>query len=228
MRNSENIVNASRCMGWKSVEVPNIITPSKNIQGPVNYYYLNSYSVSPNLLIVAAINKYFSTKESLVILKDRSKSIHELHTCLVSLLPHLRDKIVCLPKYVDGDISHIMDKVERFLKNPVGILITDIENFHGAQARNTIISHRNAQPIKEIRNIVLRTISFTFQVIDNEENVKPDLGLMQDTNLHQYIHNVKPVCEELHSCSISFGLIASAVVNNFFKLYSKHHNHNTF
>ncbi len=223
MRNSENIVNASRCMGFKSVGVPKIITPSKNIQGPVNYYYLNSYSVSRDLLIVAAINKYFSTKESLVILKNGSKSIHELQTCLVSLLPHVREKIVCLPKYVDGNISHIMEKVERFLKNPIGILITDPENFHGAQARNTIISHSNNQPIKIIRNIILRTISFTFQVIDDEDNVKPDLGLMQDTNLHQYIHNVKPVCEELQSYSIGcYGLLASAVVNNFFKLYSKH------
>ncbi len=118
MRNSENIINTSRCIGWTGVDIPSIITPSKNIQGPVNYYYLNSYSVSRDLLIVAAINKYFSTKESLVILKERSKSIYKLHTCLVSLLPHVRDKIFCLPKYADGDASHIMDKVERFLKNP--------------------------------------------------------------------------------------------------------------
>ncbi len=222
MRNSENIINASSCMGWKVDDIPSSITPSKNVQGPLNYYYLNDHSVSHDLLIVAAIKKYFSIDESLVILTDTSESIYEMKTCLVSLLPQLADKIVCLPKYVDGDVSHIIDKVERFLENPVGIFITDPDNFHGAQARNTIIFHGNDQSIKEIRNIVLRTISFSIQVIANRENIEPKLGLLQDTDLHEFINIDKPVCEELSACSISYGLLASAVVNNFFKSNSEH------
>ncbi len=190
MRNSENVTNISRAIGdRKEGDLKCCVMPEKNITGPICYWYNNEYDLDISFLSIAVLEKYFSSdpQESIVILLDRG--FDDLVFKYIHKYLSIGRNIVCLHKNSNQNELEIED-ARNFLQDPKGILVTDIETFGGAQARNTIIflswkGHYNAY----LRNIILRTMSFCV-VITSDTEVRPMYGMIQDHNLHDHVKNL--------------------------------------
>ena len=186
MRNSETIVNLSNCFK-KNVSIRNQILskasvfPNKNITGPVCYHYqvqnkpFNSHYSS---LAKAAIQKYFHCpKESVLVLSDNS--INVMYKDLQTYFSPHRNIV-----FLDGDHND-NKKMKGYLDNPEGILATNINSFGGAQARNIILLVGPNPNYEQIRNMILRTISFA--IVIHQEDVKEQFpGVVRDDNLYEY------------------------------------------
>ena len=191
MRNTETIMSLSNCFTERIVskkkELPKAdVIPKKNIIGPMCYHYINIHNLDDKLLARAAIRKYFPGQhESKLVLLDCGirGTQSDLYTSLKKYLSRDR-KIV----YLSGaDDEKQIGEVKEYLENQEGILITDRMSFHGAQARNIILiaDHRLNRDFN-LRNMILRTMSFAIIIHKDEKQSVP--GLVRDDNLHEYIH----------------------------------------
>ena len=145
----------------------------------------NIYDIDFILLFVAAVNKYFihKPKESVVILlvKQYSTTIFELlKKSLSSTIPVVRD-------------------FKEYMVKPEGILVTSIDKFQGAQARNIIICDPNETD--RLRNIVLRTMSFAIIILGKDIDKLNSSVAIEDKNLHEFIYpeGKAPECHHYHN-----------------------------
>ena len=75
--------------------------------------------------------------------------------------------------------------MKEYLEKPEGILVTNMDTFNGAQARNIIIIGNHSA---NLRNMIMRTMSFAI-IIHKRDTFKESVpGLVRDDNLHEYIH----------------------------------------
>ena len=118
MRNSENIVNASKGLFNKQ---SNYIVPEKSVYGPNNYWYNNSnIQLEAPVVLKAAVNKYFPhSGEPLVILFSKDSftptDSENLYKCLTT---HFNDrKIAYLPYYVNENYNQHIEDAKEFLKH---------------------------------------------------------------------------------------------------------------
>ena len=187
MRNSENIVNLSKCFDQDGINV----IPNKNITGPVCYHYQNIHKLEYSLLARATIKKYFPIpeKSEFVLLTDNVDS-----SITQDLFENLQEdfsdrNIVYLPfDDKDGNYEKHIKEVKEYLEKPEGILITDAQSFNGAQARNMILltNDRTVEFDFYLRNLILRAMSFA--IIINEEDLEQSFpGVVSDDNLHEFI-----------------------------------------
>ena len=79
--------------------------------------------------------------------------------------------------------------MKEFLLRPEGILVTDIESFNGAQAKNIImiLDGNNAYSGKVIINMIMRTTSFVIIIHNNNIFNQSVPGLVRDNDLHEFI-----------------------------------------
>ena len=185
MRNSENIVNASKGLFNKQ---SNYIVPEKSVYGPNNYWYNNSnIQLEAPVVLKAAVNKYFPhSEEPLVILFSKDSftptDSENLYKCLTT---HFNDrKIAYLPYYVNENYNQHIEDAKEFLKHEKGIFLTETSVFHGAQARDTIIF--DDQGNFETRNTILRTMALTVIITNNLQAYKSP-GLREDFDLHDRV-----------------------------------------
>ena len=188
LRNLETIVNLAYLFSdYDKVSA----IPSNNIPGPECYHYHNIHQLNKDMLARAVILKYFKHKpheSSLVLTELISSSSENIYNNLKKNFSTNRN-VVYLPseKLPGADYEKHIREVKEYIKKPDGILVTDIESFHGAQARNIIIiSDYNSRPT--MRNMIMRTLSFAI-IIHNKDIFKESVpGLVRDDNLHEYIH----------------------------------------
>ena len=178
-------------------------------------------------MIEAAIDKYFSrtpTNEPVVILTDIVDGVDFLYTQLKRFLSNSNRNIVYLPNRRWSGLSeqdeHYVNEVEEYLKNPNGFLITDIDSFSGAQARNIIVC-TNKMANRDVRNMILRTMSFLILICEEKtevRNLSCSYGLQKDPDLHNFIRIEPGVCvySYQNKCKFSSVTLSSAVINKFF------------
>ena len=98
------------------------------------------------------------------------------------------------------DFTNDSSAMESYLRDPRGILLVDLESFHGAQARNTVIfllANTDEQVVYDIiKNALMRTMSFTIIITSEEQEYRPVVGVAEDLDLHEYIYSnsFKPIC----------------------------------
>ena len=81
-------------------------------------------------------------------------------------------------------------------------MVTSIQEFQGAQARNTIICDKDHKISSEnFRNSILRTMSYAIIILDKDNNKLSSSGAIEDTNLHSYIYpdGKAPECHLYHN-----------------------------
>ena len=192
MRNAETIMNVSSCFD-RNDEYGNPnrdrVIPKKNIQGPVCYHYQNSHFFEKEMLIRAAIQKYFDQpKESVLVITENmdSRITRKLYTEVQEYFSADRN-VVYLPEDDDYiDYKENIEEVKMYLEKPEGVLVTDIQSFHGAQARNIIIILNENCSSMNLKNMVLRTMAFA--IIIHNDNINQALpGLVRDFSLHEHI-----------------------------------------
>ena len=188
LRNLETIVNLADF--FSDYDKVSAIT-SNNIPGPECYHYHNIHQLNKDMLARAVILKYFKHKpheSSLVLTELISSSSENIYNNLKKNFSTNRN-VVYLPseKLPGADYEKHIREVKEYIEKPDGILVTDIESFHGAQARNIIIiSDYNSRPT--MRNMIMRTLSFAI-IIHNKDIFKESVpGLVTDVDLHEYIH----------------------------------------
>ena len=192
MRNSQNIVNIAH-----GLTKANYFSPGKNITGPKCYHYKNIYNIDIDKLLLAAFNKYFSKcpETPVVILFSQSSHNEPLKYSKGILKKDVNN--VFIPE--SNEQSYLLQEernqmIEEFLTNPKGPFFSSIEEFQGAQARNTIIFlDEHFQTDLVIRNMILRTMSFAI-IISNfsrESRIPSIPGLVIDPDLHEYVHETE-------------------------------------
>ena len=193
MRNSQTIVHLSDSLSENFLKNNNknkaSLTLNKNIEGPLCYHYHNIHELDNDVLARAAIMKYFPRQnESVVILTNYFVDdfmTKKLHRELFSYFYKDRN-IVFLPHYENNYEKHTTN-VKDYLENPEGILVTDIYSFNGAQARNIIMIVDFEEYKRNIRNMIMRTMSIA--IIIHDKDIKHSVpGLVRDDNLHEYIN----------------------------------------
>ena len=189
MRNSDTIINLSNCF-LKNVSRRNQILnkesviPNKNITGPVCYHYQNIHRFRYFVLARAAIQKYFNCqKESVLVLADNS--IQALYQDLQEYFSSNKNIVVL--DVIHADVKNHRQKMKEYLENPQGALVTHIKSFGGAQARNIVVLVGPNPNFEQIRNMILRTISFA--IVIHQEDIKESFpGVVRDDNLHEFIY----------------------------------------
>ena len=195
MRNSGTIVNFSTWFDfdWN----PNISVSFSlldlDITGPECYHYHNIHRFNIDLLVIASVMKYFQQQsESVLVLTDNENdqiSTQNLYKTLQKYFSRNRN-VVCLPRNTyNDDNEKQMRQVEEYLEKPEGIIVTDITEFNGAQARNIIIV-TNDRLIKfltnNVRNMIMRTMSVA--IIIHTRIIEKSLpGIVSDKSLHEYV-----------------------------------------
>ena len=209
LRNSQNIVNTSKfvsrlslsplahCMKFSLINqfhdtvIQEFFTKEKTLSGPNNYYYVERDNFDKRLWIEAVVNKHFSNdiQEPVVVFVTNRKEAENIYKWCKK---HLSRKVTYIPEKDTCDIH----EVEEYLHCPEGVLIAPLKTFYGAQARNTVIFVDN---IRESRNEILRSISFTYiidlRILDVPYNVSKEArvpGLVKDTNIFSHNPN-KPI-----------------------------------
>ena len=142
------------------------------------------------MLAIAAILKYFKHKlqESILILVQHSSSSENIYDNLQKYFSTDRN-IVYLPSKKHGDYEKHIIEVKEYLEKPEGILVTEIDTFNGAQARNVIIIG-NYDNRSDMRNMIMRTMSLAIIIHIKDIFKQSVTGLVRDDNLHEYIHPV--------------------------------------
>jgi hypothetical protein len=184
LRNSETILNLA--VFFDNYDQMNTVSLIPSIPGPECSHYHNIHHLDAGMLARAAILRYFPHKpqESIVVLHASSYSTERLYDKLQKYFSTDRN-IVYLPKLEKNDNEKNIREVKEYLEKPEGILVTDIDSFHGAQARNIIIIGYDDF---YIRNMIMRTMSFAI-IIHKKDVFKESVpGLVRDDNLHEYIH----------------------------------------
>ena len=182
------------------------LIPTKNITGAFCYCYHNIHQLNNDVLARAAINRYFLHKPRhvIVIYKDITSSIIPCNIYLdlqqkfgsnrnVVFLPQRLDYYQNFKKD-DVDYDSYKRDIEAYIEQKEGILVTNIDTFQGAQARNTVIlAGENSNTV--IRNMILRTMAFAVVIHDKELDLTVP-GVVKVDDLHDYIHTgiQKPVC----------------------------------
>ena len=212
MRNTETIVNVSKL--FKENDKVKVGIPRKNITGPICYSYCNEQYQYLYLLYLAraAVNKYFKDKPKEPVVVLTYNYVREIYEDLHTNFSADRN-VVYLPDY-SNEYDQRIDEVKRYLNNPEGILIANIENFHGAQARNIILLGEDS---KLLRDMIMRTMSFAI-IIHKKELEKTVPGLVKDTNLHEYIYlgNTAPKCYVYNNVDgVDENVLATAIINRF-------------
>ena len=140
LRNSQNILNIANnikfnCGNSQMISAPDLshIYPGKNITGPKCYHYKRMNNQNPDWpsVVAAALKKYFGKypETPVVVLFSQLTFINKIK----------------LSQAILKKSYNVTTNLEEYLTNPKGIMVTSIEDFQGAQARNTIIildSHR--------------------------------------------------------------------------------------
>ena len=191
MRNSVNVENASTAFGMYS---GSYLTPSKNINGVNNYYYRNIHKLDEISLSVAAIKKHFlrnlaKSKESVVVIMQKLHDQRE-YNVLQKQFSNVT-KVSCI------NIMQNDNEAKNFFINPKGIFLTDMDSFHGAQARNVILfldDSAESDSNQSNRNMILRCMVFGIVIITSRMETRTVLGLTEDDNLHTHIQEIQPKC----------------------------------
>ena len=191
MRNSHQIALLSKAFSNKAeslqISTQQMCFPNTNVIGNQNVYYTNIYGIHPGLLAVAAVNKYFpdAPKESIVIL------FADLSSQYFSETYDLINKHFSSNRPITRDFNE-------YIKNPEGILVTSIEEFQGAQARNIIIFDVGTDFYLNARNAILRTMSFAIVILNKKQVHLSSSVALEDKNLHEYIYPEGGAPECLH------------------------------
>jgi len=224
LRNTETIVNVSKL--FKENRKVKVGKANKNITGPVCYSYCNKqyYNLKGDVLVRAAINKYFkdTPEEPVVVIVFDSFSDASYNKDFQSIS---NDRNV-VHFYQSGPENEYADyeEVTEYLKNPEGILFTDMNKFHGAQARNIIIlgcigNHTKRNNDIILRDMIMRAMSFVIIIHNKDfEEPIPISELFIDTNLHEYMHlgNTKPECYHYNNLDeVDENTLTRAIMNKF-------------
>ena len=191
IRNSEHVYNVSCALGLVGNNeeiVKRYLNPTKTISGPLNYHFHNSKPFTNVELAKAVINKYFKNhpEEPIVIIFDK---IEELHVFRKKLKESLSDDMN-YEIYIINDEFHSENVMYGTRDNYGIILLTEIINFNGVQARTTIIFQNDEEKYDEqpfLRNLILRTQCFTI-VIHRTDVIRKIPGLITDLDLDKYIY----------------------------------------
>ena len=168
MRNSTTVANLSTAFDeslfyrYKKALV-SCLHPDKNVIGPVCYLFewrLNDF----DSLVKAVVKKYFPHPNEAVVFLTTSPDpavLEEIYNPLKETFSSTR-KVVMLPditftRYSSDKVMLHVEEVNEFLKDPSGILVTNVEAFSGAQARNVVVIVNSN---RELRNALLRAMSF--------------------------------------------------------------------
>ena len=206
LRNSDTIIKLSTHFGSKS-DMINNLNKSSSIQGQECYHYHNIYNLDGDILAQKAILKYFPNIEEPVVIINEFFGSANTHTVYQRLKSHFSSSRKIFSIF-DADNNDL----RAYIENQEGILITDIECFHGAQARNVIIMTENVNSVR-LRNIILRTMSFAI-IIHNRELQKEVQGLVRDYDLHE---NIQHDCYHYNNVEcVSKNIVARAIVNKYF------------
>ena len=194
MRNSKTIEKLSHYFSGYDDKTKAIVIPNNSIPGPDCYHYHDIHMLDKDMLARAAILKYFPQQnESIVVLTNYrlNNDIDNLYNRLQKYF-FLDRNIVYLPKENKKSLydttRHVKKKyVKEYLEKPEGILVTDIESFNGAQAKNIIIIVGDKFFAQNMRNLILRAMSSAI-IIHNKVLFNQSVpGLVRDDNLHEYI-----------------------------------------
>eukprot|EP00088_Acartia_fossae_P007960 TRINITY_DN13746_c0_g2_i1.p1 TRINITY_DN13746_c0_g2~~TRINITY_DN13746_c0_g2_i1.p1 ORF type:complete len:462 (+),score=75.58 TRINITY_DN13746_c0_g2_i1:33-1418(+) len=186
MRNSETVVrtaNQLKTYGYQSFNES--LRPEKTVQGPTCYCY--NQGVDDARLVRAAILKYFAnrTQDPIVVIVTGDEDQERVYEDLKESLPEDRNLVNLPRKNADGNELEI---AKAYLKNPEGVLVTDVNNFHGAQARNIILY---ASGEEDLRNYILRCMSFIIVIdasrLKNAQMEKVEQGFVEDKDLHEFL-----------------------------------------
>ncbi len=230
MRNTENILNFTKGFIPKSPfrrsqEVIHrdkkgitLKLPQKNLVGPLCYHYSNITKLDDISLAKAVINKYFSSnpEETAVFLCQGYLDVLDV------MVEELHKSFSHTHRIINfGDNS---TEMESFIRDPTGILLTNYYNFHGAGARNTVIfltEFIEGQVVYSVfRNAIMRTMSFTIIITNEEQDYSPAAGVAEDSDLHQYIHAncSKPKCHYIEmQPEFDAKYLADQLLNKFIK-----------
>ncbi len=229
MRNTENIFRLCNFIDVASSTRKSGLIPGKNVIGPQCYHYSNPHDLDNHLLVEAIEKKYFKGKpdETLVVLIDNSKAMKEYAGfTMKSFQKHFNTdrKVVFFHKNLVNN-ENKRNEVKEFLDNPEGILVTDLDSFGGAQARNTIIFLDSDSGFHNffVRNLILRTMSFT--ILINSKGYMKDMnqqqqGIVEDKDLHDYVHMCREPMNLYHyenAHNIAYEHVAKAVVDTYFQ-----------
>ena len=160
MRNSKTIVNLAFFFSDYYNKNRASVPPSNNIPGPVCYHYHNTHELDEDMLARAAILKYFKNKPNEPVLVLTNTNNFKTKKLYNKLFAHFsKDKNVAyLPRVkYQTDYEKYIREVKGYLEKPDGILVTDIDTFHGAQALNIILI---IEDDIYVRNMIMRTLSF--------------------------------------------------------------------
>ena len=192
LRNTETIVNLAACFDFNEVRRIQSLKkasfiPNKKITGKKCYHYYNIHQIDEDKLARAAIRKYELLKLESVLVLTQIPIDQNIYDNLQEYFS-TDCNIVYLPRTSGSmdDEKHIRE-VKEYLEEPEGILVTDIYSFNGAQARNIIIIVYNHEHYENIRNMIMRTMSFAI-IIHNVDIKQSVPGLIRDDNLHEDIH----------------------------------------
>ena len=230
LRNTENIMKIASLF---SKNTSDCLSPEKNVIGPICYHYFNDHGLKQDVLVRAAINRYFKdNKEPVVVLfspfivfvKDVYLYLKKTYSKIRSVVYFADDK-----NFNESNEKYAtdLDNLKLFIKEPQGILVTDLQSFHGAQARNVIIilhGNLNSCNTFEVRNIILRTMSFAIVIHSSSyiNSSAPIPGLVQDHDLHNYIHagSKEPVYHHYENITKKKeNVLAKACINKYFHQY---------
>ena len=212
LRNTQNIVNTSKAVNKNPLEHESeFLIPEKILSGPNNYYYKNEEDFDKRILIEAVVSKHFSEdpKEPVIVFTRQDAEI------IYEWCKHYLSRKVT---YISEKGNHDYSQVEEYLKHPEGVLITEPQTFRGAQARNTIYFVDFGD---EIRNIILRSMSFTY-IIDNRGRKKgidnncwiP--GLVEDKDLAKSIQYKPSAFQFQNRMNVAEHILVDAMINELF------------
>ena len=187
MRNSENVIQLSKAVGFDPNTKSKFSLPGKTIIGPTCYVYKNVYQLNLVFLARAAMAKYFDSKpkESVVVLVNKSIA-EDVFNDLAMTYSNNR-KVVLLK--AQGSQKKYGKELHDFVEAPEGILVASMINFQGVQARNIIFLLGNDMEEMSninLRNYILRCMSFAI-VICNDQDFRDVLGVVEDKDLHMHI-----------------------------------------
>ena len=166
----------------------------KNIIGNVCFHYENTHGFDEDVLVQAAINKYFpdNPEDTIVILNSvdpQSMGTKAIYQSLKRYFSGRRD-IVLMPTEDTG--RDAFEDVKVYLRDPKGILVTDMNSFHGAhsQARNAIMILRESSKYPlHFRKQIMRTMAFCIIIhFDKKPEKEAVPGLVQHMDLHELKH----------------------------------------
>ena len=194
--------------------------------GPYCYQFKKKQNMREEELTRAVIYKYFkrliendqedlkdNEREAVVILTTKDKVSRKIFDHLEdSFKDHRNWSIVYYPSNQQTDYR---DKVQKFLKKPHGILVTNYDSFLGVQARNVVLFIGEQTDQQIARGMILRSMAFAIVIHDLKERNFNIPGIVQDEDLYSWRDGKPPTNKEFLWKRLETALIKENSVSKY-------------